>query len=383
MKTPKTSKHFKTVSDPVSGVPYYVLKTKLAAYQQGFYFVNDSMSADGRYLWFYVAASPVYDAFLRNMGYVDFLTDEVVICYDVVIDDTSPYVEPSSGDVYFTKGASVYRRKPGKDELAEKLCTVPIGGFIRTISSHLTPLSDGKTFLLDIQRHNFGNIQGTVNVESGEFVKWSSCEHQTAHAQINPKDDTLGLFGYECQTDLATGKRTADVPLTEDGVYQRLWTITKDGKRTMYPPRNNYATHEWWSADGKKIYYVNDLGIQRLNLTTGEHICIHECYPWHAHTTADEKYYVFDEKVLDRFGGRWFRGCPARVRFYNRETDKEITVVTEMPENGFSPENQCKYHIDPHPRFVCGDKYIVFSTTELGAVDVAVAAVDELEELTR
>ena len=87
--------------------------------------------------------------------------------------------------------------------------------------------------------------------------------------------------------------------------------------------------------------------------------------------------------MLDRFGSKWFRGCPAGVKFYNRETDKEIDIVTEMPENEFTPENQCKYHIDPHPRFVSGDKYIVFTTTELGSVDLAVAVVDELKALTR
>ena len=267
MKTPATSKLFTRVVDKKSGVPYYVLTTKAAEYQQGFYFVNESMTEDGRYLWFYAAVNPVYNGVGRNLGYVDFLTDEIVICYDVVIDDTSPYVDPESGDVYFTKGASVYKREPGRDKLAKKLCTVPIGGFIRTISSHLTPLSDGKRFLLDIQRHNFGNIQGVINVETGEFVEWSHCDHQTAHAQINPKNDDLGLFGYEGQTDLFNGKKIMGVPLTEDGIYQRLWTITSDGTRSMYPPRDNYATHEWWSADGKKIYYVNDLGIQRLDPT--------------------------------------------------------------------------------------------------------------------
>ena len=119
MKTPMTSKLFERRIDEKSGVGYYVLKEKKCKYQQGFYFVNDSMTRDGRYLWFYAAPNPVYDAFLRNMGYVDFLTDEIVICYDVVIDDTSPYVDPNTGDVYYTKGASVYKREPGRDKLAK------------------------------------------------------------------------------------------------------------------------------------------------------------------------------------------------------------------------------------------------------------------------
>ena len=384
MKTPKNSSLFVRKTDPKSGAPYYVLKEKKCKYQQGFYFVNDSMSEDGRYLWFYAAINPIYDGFLRNMGYVDFLNDEVVICYDIVIDDTSPYVDPKTGTVYYTKGTGIFKREPGRDKLSIKLCEVPIGGFVRTVSSHLTPLSDKKRFLLDVQRHNFGNIQGTINIETGEFCEWSHCEHQTAHAQINPQNDKLGLFGYETQTDISTGKKIADVPVDENGIYQRLWTIDSDGNRTCYAPKNNYATHEWWSSDGKKIFYCCDNhGIYGINLDTGTDITILEGVdPWHAHCTRDESLFVWDEKKLERYGGQWYRGCPAAVNLLNRKTGKNLVIVTEMPENEFTPKNQCKYHIDPHPRFVCGDKYIVFSTTELGGCDLAIALVEELLPLT-
>ena len=53
-----------------------------------------------------------------------------------------------------------------------------------------------------------------------------------------------------------------------------------------------------------------------------------------------------------------------------------------MSENGHTPENQNDYHIDPHPRFTENEKYIVFSTTELGGCDLAIAVVDELVEMT-
>ena len=96
MKTPETSKLFKRVTDKVSGVPYYVLAERKTAYQQGFYFVNNSMSHDGRYLWFYAVPNPVYDDMNRYLGYVDFLTDEVVTCYDALFDATSPYVDPDT-----------------------------------------------------------------------------------------------------------------------------------------------------------------------------------------------------------------------------------------------------------------------------------------------
>lgn len=382
MKTPQTSKLFKRVTDPVSGVPYYVLNTRHTVYQQGFYFVNNSMSRDGRYLWFYAVPNPVYSDMHRNLGYVDFLTDEVVICYDALFDSVTPYVDPDTGDVYYTRDKSIYVREPRKDALARWLCTVNIPGYIFTLATHLTRTSDKNHFFLDVRRDEFGSIQGIVDVRTGKFTEWTRTEHNMNHGQINPKDDSVALCAYDSWSRYTNGEKVR-IPRTEDGIYQRLWTVTADGTSTMHPARDNYATHEWWSADGKKIYYVNDLGIQRLDLTNGEHICIHECFPWHAHTTADEKYYVFDEKVLDRYDGQWFRGCPARVRFYNKETDKEITVVTEMPENGYTPKKQNYYHIDPHPRFTENEKYVVFSTTELGGCDLAIADVEELAELTK
>ena len=380
MKTPETSRLFERRVDPVSGVAHYVLTEKVCEYQQGFYFVNNSMTDDGRYLWFYATPNPVYTTFDRHLGYVDFLTDEVVICYDAYAG--APFVDPDTGDVYFVRGKSLYMRSPGKEEKARKLCSVDIPGYVRNIACHLTRLSDKKSFFLDIGRDDFGFIQGVLNSETGKFTKWGETSLTANHGQINPADDNLALYGIDTGDSLSTGE-TFDVPVSDDGIYQRMWTINSRGERTLHPPRDNYASHEWWSPDGKKIYYVNDFGIQRLDLTTGEHICVHECYPWHAHTTRDESLYVYDEKVLDRYGGKWYRGCPAAVRFYNKQTDKEITIVTEMPENNFTPSNQCNYHIDPHPRFTENEKYIVFSTSELGGCDLAVARVDELVKLTK
>ena len=70
------------------------------------------------------------------------------------------------------------------------------------------------------------------------------------------------------------------------------------------------------------------------------------------------------------------------MNFLNRRTGKHLVVIAEMSENGHTPENQNDYHIDPHPRFTENEKYIVFSTTELGGCDLAVAVVDELVEMT-
>ncbi len=49
---------FTPFTHPESGVTVHILTRKVAPVQKGFYFVNDSMSADGRFLWFCCACPP-------------------------------------------------------------------------------------------------------------------------------------------------------------------------------------------------------------------------------------------------------------------------------------------------------------------------------------
>ncbi len=386
MKTPKTSRLFEKRINEESGAVYYVLKERKCTYQQGFYFVNNSMTSDGRYLWFYATENPIYRGVQRGrmLAYIDFLSDEIVICHDAIFDDATPYLDAESGEVYFTNGKSLYKRAPGKKNFAVRLCDVPISGYIHQLATHLTRLSDKKRFFLDIRRDNFGSIQGVIDIESGEFTEWARTDFCTNHGQIHPKNDNLALCAYDYWSDLSDGKQYC-IPYDENGIYQRLWTVAADGTRKSYPPMHNHASHEFFSENGERIYYCsNPHGIYGIDLAGGEDIPILEgINPWHAHASADEQYFVYDETKLERFGGKWFRGCPAAVNFFNRKTKKCIRIVSEMPENGHSPENQNDYHIDPHPRFTENGKYIVFSTSELGGCDLAIAYTDQLIELTK
>jgi len=382
MKTPMTSKLFERRSDSKSGVPYYVLTAKACEYQQGFYFMNNSITNDGRYLWFYATENPIYDGVNKQLGYVDFETDEIVICHDTFFDFASPLIDDETGDIYYTFKNGIFRRSPGKNQKAKLLCKPKLDGYVSKLATHLTMTSDKKHFFLDARVGNRRFVQGLVNIETGDFEKWAESTHLTNHGQINPHDDTLALCAYDHMIDTDTGEAVR-IPKDENGIYERLWLISKDGNRKMIPAMHNYATHEWWAGDGKKFYYCCDrYGIYGVDLETGKDITILEGIdPWHCHSTKDDKLFVYDEKKLERYG-RWYRGCPAAVNLFNRETGKSVKIVTEMPENGHTPENPNNYHIDPHPRFSNNEKYIIFTTTELGSVDLAVAVVDEVVPFT-
>ncbi len=63
------------------------------------------------------------------------------------------------------------------------------------------------------------------------------------------------------------------------------------------------------------------------------------------------------------------------------EVSRKIVTLAEHAErHDYVGRN---YHIDPHPRFVSGDRYVVFTTTILGEIDVALVPVAALLEHTQ
>lgn len=377
MYTPETSALFEKRVNQKNGAVHYVLARREAIFQQGFYFVNNSMTIDGRYLWFYASYPPMHSANCRMLGYIDFKEDSLNICYDTLFNGASPWVNPYNGEVYFTWENVIFKRKPEKDARCEAVFKLESNRLTRSMSTHLTPLdSECTKFLLDIREGNNDFTIGVANTKTGEFEKWYKSPFSMNHAQINPQNPDLALCAYDGYNDIETGE-FCWIPTNEDGVYERLWTIEKSGKATLHAPIGEMPSHEWWSNDGKKIYYVSKAGINFKNIETGEHKTVHSCDPWHAHTTKNETLYVYDETVPNKYG-RWFRGSPSAVRLFNRKTNKVTDIVSRMSENNWSPNNQCNYHIDPHPRFSENEKYIIFTSSNEGGADLAVANVEEI-----
>lgn len=377
MFTPETSQLFEKRINPSNGVPHYVLTEHVAPFQQGFYFVNNSMTADGRYLWFYASCPPMHSANIRMLGFVDFEEDSVNLCPDALFNDASPWVHPESGDVYFTFENKIFKKSPKKDQPPDLIFELKNERLTSSLATHLTPLDvNCNRFFLDFREGNKDFTVGVANAESGEFERWYDSPFCMGHGQINPKNPDLALCCYDGFTDTQTGE-SFWIPTNEDGVYQRLWTVEKTGKATLHAPIGKMASHEWWSEDGKKIYYVSQSGINCKNIETGEHKTVHICDPWHAHTTKDETLYVYDDVLRDKYPN-WYRGCASAVRLFNSTTGKVINIVDRMSENNWTPDNQCNYHIDPHPRFSENGKYIIFTTSNEGGADVALANVVEV-----
>ena len=94
---------------------------------------------------------------------------------------------------------------------------------------------------------------------------------------------------------------------------------------------------------------------------------------WHAHNTVNGDYLVCDSNE------RFFRGCPSAVYFMNRKTGKTLKLLDNPGMGGIAGSS---YHIDPHPRFCGQDRFVVFTTTIRGEVDLAIAETADLVDRT-
>lgn len=387
MYSPKNSRHFTAHMDPKSGVHYYVLSTHVAPVQQGFYFVNSGFSDDGRYLWFYCAFPPADG---HSLAVLDFLTDEMHVFPDTR--GSGWMVDGETGNVYWGCGQGIYMRTPNPADAPVRIAPLPaeaVRSRVQNAGTHLTFTPDRKELVTDVQTA-FGSIIGSFSIADGTFTEWYRTTPGTPynHTQVCPTDGDLCMCAHEYSWSTEKGGYLPP-PLTAEGIYPRLQLIRRDGSREMRRPLNNYATHEWWAPNGQSIYYVSENHIVRDRL--GSHEPESVCYipipggngTWHAHCTADERYFVVDGSHPS-MGKSWWRGCASTVRFWNDESKKLIDVVTYNPVvNGYTPENPSIYHIDPHPRFVVHDTLVTFTTTVCGRVDVAIAETAELIEKSR
>jgi hypothetical protein len=365
-----TSRLFTPWTNPDSGVTIYLLTQKVAPLQQGFYFVNNSVTDDGRYLWFYCAFPPAGSAaYGRTLGVVDFEQQQVRRFPETQFQGVSPFVDVANGDVYWASGPSIWRRSPAPDSTVDCVNSLPaemVGG--RTVSrlaTHLTRSADGKEFFVDAA---FGLqwVFGTLPVDGGDFHLWQRFDRNYNHAQFSPTDPDMVLFAEENHPDPITGLTFR--------IVDRMWLIRRGEPARPVFSSPTRVTHEWWDLDGKHVWCVWGNQSWRTNFEdeTVEKIdWPNHC--WHAHNSQDGKYMVSDSNV------KFYRGCPSGVGFLNRETGKHIQIVDNPEMRGITGSN---YHIDPHPRFCYSDRIIVFTTTIRGEVDLAVAETADLAERT-
>lgn len=229
------------------------------------------------------------------------------------------------------------------------------------------------------------------------------------------------------------------------GTYRRMNVLHRNGTLTCIHthPDYNSATHEGWTPDGMHIYWCNGMKNHRhddiLNfdvphdggfhirqvhnspadsvvrqgtlvsrpVVRATHINVSEQNEYVVHDD-DHKYrkwrYYYGEvmfpnypakEVLDSltsegypyptekdFDDACYRGGPWRVWFYNMATHKEVIIYTHLPQIT-DKSHPSRIHPDPHPHFVCHDKYIVCTAYGFdGNLHWSITPVDQLITLS-
>ena len=361
---------FETWTDPASGVESLVLTRRIAPIQQSFYFVNSGFTDDGRYLWFYCSYPPGGDAYYgRQLGVLDF-TDQTLRHFpETQFMDASPFVDPQSGEAYWTTGLGVWKRGPKVEDKAERVGLFP-AEFARRrrplrLATHLSRSADRKSFAIDAQIGTEWFV-GDLPLDGGEFRLWQKFDLCHNHAQFSPIDPDLMLIAQDGWIDPATGK--------EGETSDRLWLMRRgEQARRLVPSAPLPASlrgHEWWDADGRHVWYIDyHAGTARVDIQTGERTLVWPGGHTHSHCDQAGKYLVGDINVADDW----------RVAFFNITTGKEIDIVSRLPVPLLP---RPAYHVHPHPRFCLNDRYICYTTNVRGSIDVALVPVSQLIERT-
>jgi len=355
---------FEPWTDPRSGITSYVLTKRVAPVQLGFYFTNPSMSPDGNWLWFYTAFPPGKP---RTLGVVGLDAEAPMIRHfpGDAFSSGSPMVAPESDAVYFCLGNSVWRQ--GIEGEPQVACTLSEEWInkrrFNRLATHLTLSADGRYFLLD------GDIGahwwvGLGDRETGEVTVLHEFPRHYNHAQFSTVDPDLFLIAQDWWNDPVTGQYFC--------YDHRIWLM--DTHQTRFEPlrpkdwfgHGTSASHEWWSKDGLICWVDYREGAYECNLADQTARKVWQGPLCHAHCDATRRYWCADESPY-----KWERQ-PCEVRFYDRESDVEVKVVSGMPK---PPIPRRAYHIDPHPHFSPDGQWIVYTTTVLGNVDVAVTPV--------
>ena len=379
LKTPETSSLFRRHVEPSSGVVSYILDTRIAENQQSLYFTQQSMTDDGRFIVFDVSGGERGNR--KSLAVIDFLADKLE---PLEVRGSIPFLDPVTANLYWFEKDGLYRLAlPVEPRQKEKLCDIPkelreAGEKIRGLATHLTMTQDRRKVFMDA-RVDDRFIQGVLDIASGDFEIWGEETLCVNHGQFNPANDRLALCAHEVSwTD---GKGVEHRIQNIDGVYPRLLLVEPEGKRRIIPPVNNYATHEYWAPDGKGFYYCShgaEYGVIYCDLASGEQQRLAPIHAAHATMTANHQYFTYDYSV-----GPWYRGCAWQVGFYNAASKKEVFLFASLPAFN-DKENQSKLHPDPHPQFVCGEKYIICTINHGdGRMDLSVTPVAPLLELTK
>lgn len=349
--------------DPQSGVVSYILDGSPELLEKSFYFVNNSLTPDG-WLWFEYAHPPAPYKCLGAVS-LDAGNAEVRRFPHATISAETPVIGPDNR-LWFCMAdgiPEIWRMDLNGSQ--EKVACLPEdyinGRTVRRIGTHFSFSADEKYLLLDGKVGSAWFI-ATMEVETRKIQIIKEFPGHYNHAQFSPVDPELFCLSQDHWRDAYSGQQF--------GGDLRTWLMTIDGQRFepaapysyCSPERMGHnASHEWWADDGTLCWIVYLDGAYEMDVSTREISHVWKRPICHAHCSPDRRFWVGDQSPY-----QWPKPC--QVLFYDRQTGEEKQIVSGMQAPNV-PRHL--YHIDPHPRFIAGGEWIVYTTTVRGRVELA------------
>jgi oligogalacturonide lyase len=311
-------------------------------------------------------------------------------------------VGPKSRQIYYVRrmGDDLVALSTQMDTRATReIGQVPGGGSLMTVNADETLLAGsfaetnglfslkadekkGAMMLRRVEAHQPMALF-TLNIQTGGLKTFNHSTDWLNHVQFSPTDPSLLMFCHEGPWQMV----------------DRIWTIRTDGTglakihtRTM---ENEIAGHEFFSADGKWIWYDlqtprgEDFWLAGYEIATGQRLWYHlprDQWSVHYNISRDASLFAGDggdqSGVAHATNGKWI------YLFHPENTPKEPNSDSLVQTGVFRAEplvNMSKhsYHLEPNVNFSPDGKWIIFRSNMFGppyvfAVEVARASTEKM-----
>ncbi len=226
----------------------------------------------------------------------------------------------------------------------------------------------------------------TVNVQTGEVKTIHKSNDWLNHLLFSPTDPTLLMFCHEGPWHK----------------IDRIWTIRADGTQLKKIHTRTMAMeifgHEFWSADGKTIWYDlqtprgEDFWVAAYNLETGARTWYHlQRNEWsiHFNVSRDGKLFCGDGgdpgQVARAPDGQWIYLFRPELIPNRGIEDPSFVQPGVLRSERLVNMSKHQYRLEPNPSFTPDQKWVVFRSNMFGpsyvfAVEVAKAAASKTAE---
>lgn len=363
--------YFSKYTDPNSGVVSYILTETISELQQHFYFSSSSVTSDGKYLWIRCSNPP---SWFQTLAVVSLDADKPFIRHfpQAGIFGGGTAITPEQDGVYFPNDKCIYKvdTEGNVTKIFELDPEFVNYREVTRVSNHCTVSCDGKYMMLDCQ---VGGKWYAIlaEFETGKMKILNNFGRHYNHAQFCPTRPDLFLIDQDWWRDYQTGEYFC--------IDNRIWLMNIDGTRfeplipnMFYMRDGTEICHDFWSDDGYLCWSEYNSGSYECDIDTREITHVWKRPVCHSHASPDRKFWVGDNTPYT-----WHEK-PCVTLFYDRESGKEIEIFSSLPEPKVA---RGRYHLDPHPQFVCDGKYVVSTTTVTD--DIAAVAITPVDELAK